>query len=262
MRSGRRCNRRPARARRRNNGESRCTISPSIVRPRSARRPGLLARNPDGKLLAGGHSLIPVMKQRLAQPVGADRSVAGRGPDRRRAEGPLGRDRRHDAACRRRQFAGAAAGDARARRGAGLDRRSAGAQPRHHRRLDRQQRSERRLSGGLPRAGRHHHHQQAAHRGRRFLHRHVLDRAGRRTRSSPRCSSRSPSKAAYEKFKHPASGFALVGVFVSQARLGHPRGGDRRRLERRVPREIVRGGAEEALRGEVARGHDAFRRMA
>jgi carbon-monoxide dehydrogenase medium subunit len=29
---------------------------------------GLLARNPDAKLLAGGHSLLPVMKQRLAQP--------------------------------------------------------------------------------------------------------------------------------------------------------------------------------------------------
>ena len=29
---------------------------------------GLLAKNPDGKILAGGHSLLPVMKQRLAQP--------------------------------------------------------------------------------------------------------------------------------------------------------------------------------------------------
>lgn len=29
---------------------------------------GLLARNPEAKLLAGGHSLLPVMKQRLAQP--------------------------------------------------------------------------------------------------------------------------------------------------------------------------------------------------
>jgi carbon-monoxide dehydrogenase medium subunit len=28
----------------------------------------LLAKNPDGKLLAGGHSLLPVMKQRLASP--------------------------------------------------------------------------------------------------------------------------------------------------------------------------------------------------
>ena len=63
-------------------------------------------------------------------------------------------------------------------------------------------------------------------------------------------------KAAYEKFKHPASGFALVGVFVSQARLRHPRRGDRRGLERRVPRQELRGGAEEALLAEVDRGHD------
>jgi aerobic carbon-monoxide dehydrogenase medium subunit len=28
----------------------------------------LLAKNPDAKILAGGHSLIPVMKLRLAQP--------------------------------------------------------------------------------------------------------------------------------------------------------------------------------------------------
>ena len=66
-------------------------------------------------------------------------------------------------------------------------------------------------------------------------------------------------KAAYQKFKHPASGFALVGVFVSKRSLGNPRGGDRRRLERRVPRRRIRGGAEEALRAEVARGHHASR---
>ena len=38
-------------------------------RPTSVRQAAnLLAKNPDSKLLAGGHSLIPVMKQRLAQP--------------------------------------------------------------------------------------------------------------------------------------------------------------------------------------------------
>ena len=38
-------------------------------RPTTVRQAaGLLARNPEGKLLAGGHSLIPVMKLRLAQP--------------------------------------------------------------------------------------------------------------------------------------------------------------------------------------------------
>src|SRR3974390_2293759 len=38
-------------------------------RPTTVRQAaGLLARNPDAKLLAGGHSLIPVMKQRLGDP--------------------------------------------------------------------------------------------------------------------------------------------------------------------------------------------------
>src|SRR6266852_2871686 len=38
-------------------------------RPTTVRQAaGLLARNPEAKLLAGGHSLIPVMKVRLANP--------------------------------------------------------------------------------------------------------------------------------------------------------------------------------------------------
>src|SRR3974390_1817312 len=38
-------------------------------RPTTVRQAaGLLTRNPDAKILAGGHSLLPVMKQRLAQP--------------------------------------------------------------------------------------------------------------------------------------------------------------------------------------------------
>jgi carbon-monoxide dehydrogenase medium subunit len=38
-------------------------------RPTTVRQAaGLLSRNPEGKILAGGHSLLPVMKQRLAQP--------------------------------------------------------------------------------------------------------------------------------------------------------------------------------------------------
>ena len=41
----------------------------TVHRPTPVRQAaGLLARNPDAKLLAGGHSLLPVMKQRLAQP--------------------------------------------------------------------------------------------------------------------------------------------------------------------------------------------------
>ncbi len=156
-------------------------------RPTTVRQAaGLLARNPDGKLLAGGHSLLPVMKQRLASAVGAHRPVAGRRHHRRGAEGPFGGDRRNDAPCRRRQFRCPAQCAAGARIRTALDWRSAGAQPRHHWRLYCQQRSERRLSGRVPGSGRHHHHQQAPDRRRRFLHRHVLDRAGRRARLSSR----------------------------------------------------------------------------
>ena len=38
-------------------------------RPTTVRQAaGLLARNPEAKLLAGGHSILPVMKLRLANP--------------------------------------------------------------------------------------------------------------------------------------------------------------------------------------------------
>src|ERR1700720_3542477 len=41
----------------------------TYYRPKSARQAAnLLAKTPNAKLLAGGHSLIPVMKLRLAQP--------------------------------------------------------------------------------------------------------------------------------------------------------------------------------------------------
>ena len=57
-------------------------------RPTTVRQAaGLLSRNPEAKLLAGGHSLLPVMKQRLAQPSAiVDLALVGvfvskRGPD-------------------------------------------------------------------------------------------------------------------------------------------------------------------------------------
>ena len=43
-------------------------------RPTTVRQAaGLLAQNPEAKLLAGGHTLLPTMKQRLAQPSAAHR---------------------------------------------------------------------------------------------------------------------------------------------------------------------------------------------
>ncbi len=67
-------------------------------------------------------------------------------------------------------------------------------------------------------------------------------------------------KAAYQKFKHPASGFALVGVFVSKRgsniRVAVTGAGS----ERRLPRHGIRGGAEEAFCAEIARRPDAVGR--
>ena len=140
------------------------------------------------------------------------------------------------------------------------DRRPGRAQPRHHRRLDRQQRPGGRLSGGLPGARRDHHHQQAQDPGARSSSPACSRRRSRRARSSSRCRSRSPRKAAYAKFRNPASRYALVGVFVAKRGSRRPRRRDRRRRERRVPRARAGGGAEEALRAEVAgRRHDPAR---
>ena len=56
----------------------------------------------------------------------------------------------------------------------------------------------------------------ARDRGRRFLHRPVRDGAGDRARSSPRCASRRCAQANYQKFRNPASRYAIVGVFVAK----------------------------------------------
>ncbi len=65
-----------------------------------------------------------------------------------------------------------------------------------------------------------------------------------------------PKKAAYQKFRNPASRFALVGVFVAkrgtEIRVAVTGAG----AQRRVPGAGVRGGAEEALFAEIARRPD------
>ena len=44
-----------------------------------------------------------------------------------------------------------------------------------------------------------------------------------------------PEKSAYEKFRNPASRYAIVGVFVAKWPAGVRRGDHRRRAGRRVP---------------------------
>ncbi len=90
---------------------------------------------------------------------------------------------------------------------------------------------------------------------RRFLHGHVLDRAGA-DEIITKISFPLVKKAAYQKFRNQASRFALVGVFVSKRGSENPRRRDRRGRQRRVPRALLRGGAEEALLAEVARRPD------
>ena len=82
------------------NGELQCTTSTSIVRRRCGRRPTCSARIADAKLLAGGQTLLPTMKLRLAKPPQLIDLARDRGADRHRAEGPLDRHRRDDAPCR------------------------------------------------------------------------------------------------------------------------------------------------------------------
>ena len=108
-------------------------------RPTTVRQAaGLLARNPDAKLLAGGHSLIPVMKQRLAQPSALiDLSLVEglAGVEQKGRSIVIGAMTRHADAANSAVLQQALPGLAMVPR---LDRRSAGAQPRHHRRLGRQ----------------------------------------------------------------------------------------------------------------------------
>ena len=65
-------------------------------------------------------------------------------------------------------------------------------------------------------AGRDDRHQQARDRRRRFLQRPFRDGARSRARSSRKVDFPIPEKAAYEKFRNPASRYALVGVFVAK----------------------------------------------
>ena len=70
-----------------------------------------------------------------------------------------------------------------------------------------------------------------------------------------------PAKAGYSKFPHPASRFALTGVFVVKTKSGDVRvaaTGASQNGVMRVPRD--RGGAEGQLVGGRARRRQDFRR--
>ena len=192
-----------------------------IAPPRSTRPPSSLDRRGErGQFVSGGMTLIPTMKQRLAAPS----DLVDLAPYRRlkgiTVDGASVTDRRGARPIpRSRQRRSSKASARRSAHLAGHDRRSACAPHGHDRRLGRQQRSGRRLSGGDAGARRDDRHQQARDRGRRFLHRPVRDGAGGR-RDRHRRRFEAPEKAGYAKFPNPASRYAMTGVFVAS------RGGD------------------------------------
>ena len=231
-----------------------CTAASNHVRihlsrpSRCGRRRALLAKHEDAKLLAGGHTLIPTMKQRLAVARRARRSRQGRGPDRHRAEGPLARHRRDDARMPRSppravvqeaipalaELAGLIGDPAVRHRGT-----IGGSVANNDPTAD--------YPAACSGARRHHRHQQAQDRGRRFLQGPVRDRARGRTRSSPRCTFPIAEQGGLREVPQPGLALCAGRRVRVEARLRRPRRRDRRRLERRVPRDRVRGGAEEAL---------------
>ena len=257
-RSGARSQKTHAAARRRNNQEtSTCTTSTTTVRHGRGRRPTCSASIEEAKLLAGGQTLIPTMKLRLAQPtdlidLDAVEELVGH-----RAEGPLDRDRRHDAARRRRELAGGAR--TRSRRSPSSPASIGDPQVRHRGTIGgsvanndptadypaavlglgatiitnkREHRGRRLLQGHVrdrARAGRDHHQGQLPDRRRR--------RPTRSSATRPRASrwSACSCRSAAADIRVAVTGAGSNGVFRVQS---------------------VRGGAEEALLAEVARGHD------
>ena len=207
-------------AARRGIGRARCTNSTTTSRRASTRSRTCSAPNEEAKLVAGGMTLIPTLKLRLARPsdlvdlaaIPSLRGITDAGdaivigamtrhaevrnsPVVKQAIPALGRDGRDD-------------------------RRPGGAQPRHDRRLDQQQRPGRRLPGGAGRARRHRADDQARRSRPRISSPACSRRRSSRARSSPRCVSRSRRPACYQKFRNPASRYAIVGVFVARTAGG------------------------------------------
>ena len=226
-------------------------------RPTTVRQAAsLLAKYYEAKLLAGGHSLIPVMKLRLAKPpdIVDSRAVEGlSGIELKGRSIVIGAMTKHGEVANLRSSRMPCRRSPRCRARSAI---RTVRHRRHDRRLARQQRSERRLPGRLPRPRRHHHHQQAPHRGRRFLHRACSRPRSSRTRSSPRCSSRSPrrrptrsSSIRPRALRWSACSCRSAAPDIRVAVTGAGSNGVFRVHE-------LRGGAEEAVRREVAGRHD------
>ena len=223
-------------------------------RPTTVRQAaGLLARNPEAKLLAGGHSLLPVMKQRLAQPSALiDLSLVEglSGVEQKGRSIVIGAMTRHVDAANSPVLQQLLPGLASVPASVG----------------DPQVRNRGTIGGSIanndPNAD-----YPAACLGlgatiitnkRRIaaddFFTGMFSTALEDGEIITKVSFPIAKKAAYEKFKHPASGFALV-----EAWRRYPRCSDRCGRQRCVPCEVLRRGAQETLRRQVNRGHDDTR---
>ena len=159
-------------------------------RPTTVRQAaGLLARNPDGKLLAGGHSLLPVMKQRLAQPSAlVDLSLVEgmTGVELKGRSVVIGAMTRHADVANSQVLKDAMPGLAAVPGSIG----------------DPQVRNRGTIGGSIANNDPNADYPAAC--------------LGLGATIITKISFPIAKKCAYEKFKHPASGFALVGVFVSK----------------------------------------------
>ena len=194
----------------------------------------LQAAGGDGKFIAGGHSLVPLMKLRLSEPQSADRhrphSGACPASARRTAQIEIGAG---DRASRRRHVGAAPRALPGRRRGGRRDRRSAGAQPRHARRQPGARRSVGRLPGRDAGARRRDPPEGteglARGQGERLLPGSLHRRSGSRTRSSRASSSppcgrrRTPSSISAPRTSRivgVAAALDVSGGAIRSARIG------------------------------------------
>jgi hypothetical protein len=221
-------------------------------RPTTVRQAaGLLTRNPEAKLLAGGHSLIPVMKQRLASPsalIDLSQVEGIVGVEQKGRSIVIGAMTRHadvaNATVLQQALPGLAAvpgsiGDPQVRNRGTIGGSTANNDPNadypaaclglgatiitNKRRIA----ADDFFTGMFSTAGRGRDHRQG---------------------QLPDCQ-----EGGLREVQAPGFGLCAGRRVCIQARRRHSRGGDRRRQQWRVPREIVRRGAQEAFRGEVAR---------
>ena len=187
-------------------------------RPATVRQAAnLLAKNEDAKVIAGGHTLIPVMKQRLASPphlVDLSHIEGLDGIEMKGRSLVIGATATHADVANSPSSSEAHPGAGRTRR---PDRRSrACAIKRHHRRLARQQRSDRRLSGRLPRRSAPPSSPTSAASKADDFFQGLFTTALESDEIITKVMFPLPKKAAYIKFRNQASRYALVGVFVAK----------------------------------------------